>query len=780
MKQWKIARIKIENFKPFEEAYFDFDSSSLITLDGPNGFGKTSIFDAVELLFTGYIQRVIERNNNTIAKGKRKNNFEENLYWNKKKLGDLVIRVELTSDEGSESLYLARVALTSELTRGENNAPDNFSIFKLYQLSDFESDDFNNKVSDSLLEKFLGVNFLKNFSLLNYLEQGENRYLHSTNANERKKGIEHLINTDKLTEQIQFFKSLESQINDDYIGKKHTDKLKELELELGNLNCQISNSSVEYKYKRLCNSPKIPKWDMKNPITTPDQEALEKLIEDVKGVSKVCLNLGELKIRQSNKKLNDLLTKEDDIKSAISLGYFFDKYDSFKATDKAINQLDKNITVFEISTDKIMSDHIAKLIGEFDTKSLEVLIHDREQKKLLSDTGSQKLLKLLEAKKELLKQYTQCSNENELNCPFCNLPWDTKKLLEESAQLAIDFVSQQIDDYAIELEKINNFIKLDMESKISDLKIKRKLMVLAFNETLYKKLENAFVKFDGLKKLIVELGEYQVFPSNNYDGSELVANELLDEAKEKLEKAKKTETDILPFNWKSIVSSTFTNEDDMKGILAEDFEYKIAYLLEQHNQFKHNQYQNKKADIESLTKKINLGKKVKKKIVSCRKTIESTVEEYTKKMIGDIELLFHIYSGRLIQNYQRGLGLFLTSADGKTLKFSTVEHSEHDAILSMSSGQVAALGMAFFLTLNKVYASNSFILIDDPVQSMDEINVASLCDLFRVEFQDRQILISNHEESISNFMRYKYKRAGLSQLPINMLEIHSVEPLLIE
>jgi exonuclease SbcC len=104
-----------------------------------------------------------------------------------------------------------------------------------------------------------------------------------------------------------------------------------------------------------------------------------------------------------------------------------------------------------------------------------------------------------------------------------------------------------------------------------------------------------------------------------------------------------------------------------------------------------------------------------------------------------------------------------------------VEHSEHDAILSMSSGQIAALGMAFFLTLNKVYASNSFVLIDDPVQSMDEINVASLCDLFRVEFNDRQILISNHEESISNFIRYKYKRAGLTQLPINMLETNKIQ-----
>jgi exonuclease SbcC len=775
MKQWKIARIKINNFKPFEDALFDLDSSSLITLDGPNGFGKTSIFDAVELLFTGFIQRVIERNKNTIAKGSRKKNFEENLYWNKKKLGDLVIRAELISNEGQESLCLARIATMPELTNQENNAPDDFSIFKLYQLDRFDSNNFTNQVSDSLLEDFLGTNFLKNFSLLNYLEQGENRYLHSTKADERKKGIEHLINTDKLTEQIQFFKKLESQISEDYTGKKHTDELNNLELDLNNLTNQISDSSSVNIYKRISNSNEIPTWDMQKPITTSDQEALEKLIEDVNNVFKVCSNLSELKVRKDNKKLNDLLLKEGDIKLALSVGFFIDKYDALKKTHQALNQIDKNIKVFEISADDITKDDITKLVGEFDTKNLEVLITDRNQKKLFSDTESQKLLKLVEAKKELLKQYKQCSNESELNCPFCNIPWDTRKLLEESAQIAIDLVSEKIDGHGKDIERICNAIRLDMEAQTTKLKLKKKLKALEFNKPLYNKLESKLVKFDSLKNLIEELAGYHVFPSKSYDDSDLAENSLLDAAKEKLGKAKQAETNVLPLNWKNIISSTFANEDDMKGILAEDFEDKIAYLLDQYNQFEHKQYQNKTAKIDSLKNKIKVGKQIKEKIVLSRKAIESTVEQYTKKMIGDIELLFHIYSGRLIQNYQRGLGLFLTSSDGKTLKFSTVEHSEHDAILSMSSGQVAALGMAFFLTLNKVYASNSFVLIDDPVQSMDEINVASLCDLFRVEFQDRQILISNHEESISNFIRYKYKRAGLSQLPINMLEINNTK-----
>ena len=71
--------------------------------------------------------------------------------------------------------------------------------------------------------------------------------------------------------------------------------------------------------------------------------------------------------------------------------------------------------------------------------------------------------------------------------------------------------------------------------------------------------------------------------------------------------------------------------------------------------------------------------------------------------------------------------------------------------------------------MNRVYALNPFILIDDPVQSMDEINIASLSDLLRVELSDRQILLSNHEMEVSTYMRYKFKRAGLSQASVSML-----------
>ncbi|WP_252959318.1 hypothetical protein [Pseudomonas simiae] len=114
------------------------------------------------------------------------------------------------------------------------------------------------------------------------------------------------------------------------------------------------------------------------------------------------------------------------------------------------------------------------------------------------------------------------------------------------------------------------------------------------------------------------------------------------------------------------------------------------------------------------------------------------------------------------------MGLFIESRDGKQLRFATAEGSEHDAILSMSSGQISALSLAFFFSLNKVYSKTPIIMIDDPSQSLDEVNIASLTDLLRCELKNRQLIVSSHEEDISSYMRYRFARAGLPFKSFNM------------
>ena len=61
----KIKSLEIENFKLFDSKFDkikDISDKDLVLLNGPNGYGKTTVFDALELALTGEIKRIIDYN----------------------------------------------------------------------------------------------------------------------------------------------------------------------------------------------------------------------------------------------------------------------------------------------------------------------------------------------------------------------------------------------------------------------------------------------------------------------------------------------------------------------------------------------------------------------------------------------------------------------------------------------------------------------------------------------------------------------------------------------
>ena len=65
----------------------------------------------------------------------------------------------------------------------------------------------------------------------------------------------------------------------------------------------------------------------------------------------------------------------------------------------------------------------------------------------------------------------------------------------------------------------------------------------------------------------------------------------------------------------------------------------------------------------------------------------------------------------------------------------------------------------------------SILLIDDPVQTIDDVNMVGLVDILRYGFGDRQIFISTHEQSFEWFLRYRYSKAGKNVKIFNMKDI---------
>jgi len=82
--------------------------------------------------------------------------------------------------------------------------------------------------------------------------------------------------------------------------------------------------------------------------------------------------------------------------------------------------------------------------------------------------------------------------------------------------------------------------------------------------------------------------------------------------------------------------------------------------------------------------------------------------------------------------------------------------------LYFSTGQLNALSLCIFLAkalnvTNKEKESSDFILIDDPIQAMDGLNLLSTIDLLRgiSTSSGKQIILSTHDESFYNLLKKK-------------------------
>lgn len=80
-----------------------------------------------------------------------------------------------------------------------------------------------------------------------------------------------------------------------------------------------------------------------------------------------------------------------------------------------------------------------------------------------------------------------------------------------------------------------------------------------------------------------------------------------------------------------------------------------------------------------------------------------------------------------------------------------------DPLLVFSTAQANIAALAFFLATGWAARSGKlpFALLDDPLQSMDDVNVLGFADLCRYVRQDRQLIISTHERRFAQLLERK-------------------------
>jgi exonuclease SbcC len=767
---WQISKIEVSSFKAFKHIYLDLGESSLLTLDGPNGYGKTSIFDAIELLLTGQINRIQNLFSTLLTKNKR--DYADNLFWNNRSgENDLCIKIEFINDD--RKLVLARHCPTAIFKKPANNRADKYENFKLYELPEFESSDFTkiNQRDNNFLDEVFGKNFRENFSFLNYLEQGQNRLLH-TRVDERKDKLGNLFNISDIEAEIESCNTIYNKLTKHINDPERKAKAESLTEEVATLRDTLQAEAGIVEYKKLSTTDVQPGWD--NQILFSMYSAVDHAAYQ-ESVSKIIALLplkATIRTRVHNETIDaDIDRNEESLKSLAQFGKDLGKLDGLEAIKKEIDELERSAGIIKRGATAIKLEEARSLSNWTDDRLewFELQIESRNNLREKSSANANVVAELERLKRQLIEEHKKSYPDDQL-CPLCGADWEDHKSMVDAIEARTKQISDTLGQDGKDL--VNLIAAMDAALKLIDTHIQDNLKLLTptFEPKLYAALTSIKLRLPAITQLLEKLQGENIQLTDSFTEFDDVVDERLEKLKEVIRNKKQVETDALalPEDWRETTNSTFKDLQDFYIITVEDLRNKEQYISIKANEAQNSRLQTCITDLKLIEKETLAAQKAQGKIEKLRSTLKKTEQNYTDQTISAIELIFHIYSGRLIQNYQRGLGLFIESREGTQLRFLTAEKSEHDAVMSMSSGQVSALSLAFFLSLNKVYARVPLILIDDPSQSLDEVNVASLTDLLRCELKHCQLVVSSHEDDISAYMRYRFDRAGLTASSLNM------------
>lgn len=762
----KIKKIKIQNFKVFGDTTINFNSSDIIVFDGPNGFGKTTIYDAIELVFTGKIRRYEDLKAKLID-GRQV--FSENPFQHSNGIGkDILITIELMKND--QTFILERFA------DAKNIKPYiDFSVYKLFTKEDFLSESRISVDDENLfLTNLLGNNYKSNFQFLNYVEQEESLFLLKHDDKKRKSHIGHLFDLNEFEQKIKRIDDLKKRF--DAIFTHENEKHGILEPEVNQIKTNIIADEIPTPFKKLLEKKDFF-WD-KEEIDSSTFDYSEIIGTDgVLDRLNVFITRKKLFFQyRKNRAVDYLLENENLLSSFFKFHNFLTKKDEIGELKVKVTGLQNTIQKLESLSHNAVEELIDLNLYDFIPSDLKTTFFST-QKTLVSShkelSGLDKIYSdISKSRNDLIEELTELreAKVSSGECILCGYDW--KNI--EAFLFQIENKSEQIKK--INSDKNNRLQETFKEFKSETIKqivelIKNHIASLNYNQEFASQLLD--LNDNHFNNLMKVLGILDI------DYSQYLSSEHILDVTDKLELFKNQISIIKDTNNAELIETYFSeyfreyfnNElNQVDSVSIEQIEAKKKYLSHKLSLSQNQILQTKYALLREITKNRDTAKEVCQKLNKLKKTYDSSLKSYQKKIIKDIETVFHIYSGRIMQSFQGGIGLFIFS-EKEGIRFQTGSHKTYDAVFTMSSGQLSALIISFTLALHKKYSQNKLILIDDPIQTMDELNIYGFIDLLRNEFYDNQIIMSTHEDMMSAFMRYKFKNYNLVDKRINLKEI---------
>lgn len=764
--RYKISQLKIKNFKCISEANFDFESNNLIVFDGPNGYGKTTVFEAIEILFTEWPRKFRE-----VKLDARYTFFDSPIHKN----NDSEIELELILNDGIDIRSIKRIFPKNNGKSKLNN------ISQIFRNSELRIDGAVSEYKD--LEEVIDFsNLYKLFSVLNYVEQDENTYFLKKDPKDRYDSfLESLLGGEDEKSELVKIKLFNSEVH------KKTNEYKTRIDEINNSNNDFSELNINLNYKKLIENKDFDwdKTDIKNTVLEVKNSYLNEL-EKINYLSKNKSLLRDVELISKLNSYSNFSFAEEFSKnywSIINFQFLEDEYSLRNKNDRQINENKLKLEDIEKQIFKNLSiesfkDFLEKKEGlKIDINSYFIKI--KLVMNLLDSLSIQNTVlsnfkvrrqELIDYRKEHKKHISLSDSE----CPTCGFDWQT----DEELIKQINNTEQKIfKDYLINnktleeqkelltkefLEPIKSYLQKENESLDDD---NKKFIGNIEFQQLKERFENYKSKFDHFLELFEETKKDELLSIvnkrvvKNVEEKTQVIYDLINNYKPKI--SEKIEIDNVLNDFQNYFDKSI---DLLEVISKEEITNKKRYIELEYSKAINSELQNFKEKHDKL-------KVVEKKLNKIIGVYEQKIKDYTEEIINKISIPFHIYTGKILQNHSLGSGLCINFETEKQKQvYIRPTYKDQEVAYLLSSGQLSATVISLMLVLNKVFNQSKLgtILIDDPLQTLDEINTHSLVELLKYNFSDHQLILSTHEDRYSKFIRYKYEKFGLKGMAISM------------
>lgn len=749
----RIEQLQLHNFKGITDMSFSMSDASAIILGGKNGYGKTTIFDALELILTGRIERY--------------SNYEKKFIDHRRSLNDVEMPLVCQRDIPDVSVALVatyhdsdgehRAVLTRRARVAEMSNPVDFGPFKQLFFSK-DSEDIHPITDEE--QTVLGLDSLAEaYGIIMYLSQEESTLFVKSSDSDRAESIQYLFNTKRFDDRIEKIDKLVAKGIKSYADEiiVQQDSIKARIEDLKKYHVE-QEPTEETAYLPLFADNAQIGWDKAEPAL--GNEEYQGLLAEhgvIDGLLNLVSHWDDVRKFRKSKSIDKILEKSGDyayywlFRSKLPMIRLWKDFQ-----DKTVKPFDE-LELYRIDGYSLyIPAGLGSVINLDEKESLiEFIKHVKALYK--SATLAERAYNEMLDQRNRLEAHLRGHAEQmaQTTCPLCGQSYEDERRLLESIQRTTRL--QQESNRVFSAQAVNAFLK--MQEMLRQTIINP--IQTWFNEQgISKEVAESVLNLDiqylepRISKLI-EKGYITEQPESDARMVEGMFRKAMEDGRESFDTK-------LDYGWLSEIYQSYgklmREECRQKAPVMQ----KRAYLLRQWSSKKSTMMERLLAELKATETKRKTCEDKGRKLKELRDELERQKNAWLKQVITDVEILFYIYSGRIMQDNFFGRGLFMKTEPGKYIYFVSDPQSEVDALYKLSSGQLVALMMSLLLSLNKLYAREKFIAIDDPVQTIDDINVWGFVETLRHEFRDYQLLFSTHELGYGSFLRYKLSKMGIA------------------